>query len=58
MNYFVLKHYCFDFVCDCKWQKINILDGATCKTVGKYSIFGSRRNENGFDKGGVNGSGS
>ena len=58
MNYFVLKRYCFDFVCDCKWQKINILDGATCKTVGKYSIFGSRRNENGFDKGGVNESGS
>ena len=26
MNHFVLKHYYFHFLCDCKWHKINFLD--------------------------------
>ena len=30
MNHFILKHYYFNFVCDFKWHKINVLDGAFC----------------------------
>jgi len=31
--HFILTHYCFNFICDCKWHKINLLDGIFCKSV-------------------------
>ena len=46
MNHFLLKHY-FYFICDCKWQKINLLDGVFCKSVALNFGFGIRTNKDG-----------
>ena len=54
MNYFTLKHYYFYFSCDCKWHKINFLDGLFGKSVAQNFGFGGRRNEDGVYKRRVN----
>ncbi len=48
MNHFILKHYYFNFICDCKWPVTDFLDGVFCKTVTKYFGFGGRGDEDGF----------
>ena len=48
MNDFILKHYYFNFICDCEWHKIDFLDSVFCKPVAKYFGFSSERNKDGF----------
>lgn len=58
MNYFKMKHYYFYFSCDCKWHKINFLDGLFGKSVAQNFGYGGRRNEDGVYKRRVNATGS
>ena len=48
VNHFILKHYYFYFICDCKWHSINLLEGVFGKTVTKYFGFSGGGNEDGF----------
>ena len=48
MNHFVLKHYYFHLLGDCKWHQIDLLDSTFCKFVAKDLAFSSRRIENSF----------